>query len=47
MTHELSKEAGKAAKAASRELGKEAHQAREGWKQAQRDDRAKKKDPDK
>jgi type IV secretory pathway TrbL component len=42
MTHEVTKDAGKAAKAAGRELGKEAHEMREGWKEAQRNDKAKK-----
>ena len=50
LTHGLSKEVGKAAKAAGRELGKESHQAREGWdhaqEQEQRNDRVKKKQTD-
>jgi len=42
VAHDLSKEAGKAAKAAGKEVGKEAHELREGWKEAQREDRARK-----
>jgi uncharacterized lipoprotein NlpE involved in copper resistance len=44
--HELSKEAGKAAAAAGRELRKDAHEAHEGWKQAEHEDRAKKRTTD-
>jgi uncharacterized protein HemX len=42
-SHELSKEAGKAAKAAGRELGKEARQVHDGWNQAKHDEQAKQK----
>jgi hypothetical protein len=41
--HDLSKEAGKAAKAAGKEIRKDAGEAHEGWKEAAREDRAKKK----
>lgn len=41
--HSVAKETGKAAAAAGRTLGKAAHQAHEGWKQAEREDQAKKK----
>ena len=43
IAHGLSKEAGKAAKAAGKEIGREAHELREGWKEAQREDRTRKK----
>lgn len=39
--HVIAKDAGKVAKVAGRELGKAAHQAREGWKEAARQDSAK------
>jgi hypothetical protein len=42
IAHGLSKEAGKAAKAAGKEIGKDAHELREGWKEAQREDRTRK-----
>jgi len=39
--HGVAKVTGKAAKVAGRELGKAAHQAKEGWKEAGRKDKAK------
>ncbi len=41
VAHEVVKEAGKAAAVAGRELKKSAHEAREGWKEAAREDKAK------
>ncbi|HXE15545.1 MAG TPA: hypothetical protein VN633_25725 [Bryobacteraceae bacterium] len=41
--HSVAKETGKVAAAAGRRLGKAAHQAHEGWKQAEREDDAKRK----
>jgi len=41
--HSVAKKTGKVAAAAGRKLGKAAHQAREGWKQAEREDQAPKK----
>ncbi len=46
VSHALSKELGKAAKATGRELNKESHQAREGWNQAERNDKEKHKNVD-
>ena len=42
IAHGLSKEAGKAAKAAGKELGRDAHELRDGWKEAQQEDRTRK-----
>jgi hypothetical protein len=39
IAHGLSKEAGKAAKAAGKEIQRDAHELREGWKEGQREDR--------
>lgn len=41
--HSVAKKTGKVAAAAGRKLGKAAHQAHDGWKQAEREDQAKKK----
>jgi hypothetical protein len=43
VAHKVAKGTGKVVKAAGKELGKAAHQAREGWKESARQDRAKKK----
>ncbi len=39
--HEVAREAGKAATFAGQKLDKAAHQAREGWEESEREDRAK------
>jgi hypothetical protein len=41
--HSVAKKTGKVAAAAGRKLENAAHQAHEGWKQAEREDSAKKK----
>jgi hypothetical protein len=42
--HTVAKDAGKVAKSAGRSLSKAAHEAREGWKEADRRDRSKETD---
>jgi hypothetical protein len=42
VAHGLSKEVGKAANAAGREIGRDAHELRDGWKEAQQEDRRRK-----
>jgi hypothetical protein len=43
VAYKVTKATGKIVKAAGKELGKAAHQAREGWKESAREDKAKKK----